>query len=164
MGKYQTEIPEKMTKIIENCAKGLGGAGVIGGLIGPGADLVAIVPTWVIMTIALAGEAGHTMSNQTAKKLIMAVLTGVGSIMAGTKAASTGIAWLCAPFTFGISLLISAAANAALNASFTYVYGRAVARFFLKTTEITNVEVMVQVVIGIIGVDLGIPTPYNHLA
>ena len=165
MGRFSSshEIPENMKDTINACAVGLGFVGIPGGILGPGADLVVIAPTWVGMTVALADQAGHAMSKQTAKKIALAVAAGGGAFAGGTKIASTAIGWLAAPFTLGASLAISAAANAGLNASFTYAYGRAAARYFLQTREIDNIEVMVGVLIALIGADLGFNTEYDHL-
>lgn len=148
-------IPEKMKSIIKTCANGLGGVGIFGGLAGPGADLAIIIPTWVGMTMALADEANHTMSTQTAKRIALAVTTGLGAFMGGTKLASTGIAWLTAPFTGGASLAIAAAANAALNLTITRAYGRAVARYFIQVDEIDAIDVIITILISFVKSDLG---------
>ena len=163
MGKYNTDIPDNMLSVINNCTTGLGIAGIGGGLIGAGTDLIVIAPVWVGMTVNLAEKAGHHMTEQTAKKIALAVCTGAGTFIAGTKIASSVLGWIGAAFTFGASLALSAAANAALNASFTKAYGKAAARFFLKTTQISNIEVMVSVIIALMGADLGFSTPYDYL-
>jgi uncharacterized protein (DUF697 family) len=163
MSKYNAAIPEDMSRIINNCTAALGGVGLIGGLIGPGADLVVIGPVWIGMTVKLADKAGQSMSEQTAKKLALAVCTGAGAFIGGAKIASTALAWLSAPFTFGASLAINAAANAGLNAAFTRSYGRACARFFLQTNRISDTDVAVKVLIALVGIDYGFSTPYDHL-
>jgi hypothetical protein len=157
MKKYNFDIPEKMQSIIESYTVGLGATGVIGGLIGPGADLIIIGPSWIKMTIELAEEADEELSEQSIKKIVLAVLTGAGAFMAGTKAASTGLAWITAIFTGGVSLFISAAANASLNALFTASYGRAVSQYFLLKRKIGIVDLAVPSIIALIGLDLGLP-------
>jgi uncharacterized protein (DUF697 family) len=163
MGKYNVEIPEDMLSVIQGCTASLGAVGIAGGLIGPGADLVVIGPVWIGMTVKLAEQAGQNMSEQTAKKIALAVCTGAGSFVGGAKVAATLIGWLTAPLTFGASLAVSAGTNAALNASFTYAYGKAIARFFLTTTEISNTDVVVKILIALVCTDLGFNTPYDNL-
>lgn len=153
-------IPQNMLDTIENCTVGLGGVGIIGGALGPGADLVIIAPTWAGMTIVLADQAGHSMSKQTAKKIAIAVATGVGSFAAGAKIAATVGGWLLALPTAGISLVLSCAGNAALNAKFTDAFGKAVASFFLQTDEIPTTDVVVQVLIALISVQFGLPSSH----
>lgn len=96
-------IPENMQNTIDACTAGLGAVGVVGGAIGPGADLVAIAPTWIGMAISLASQAGASMDEHTAKKLAMAVATGVGSFAVGTKIAATVAGWLLALPTAGLA-------------------------------------------------------------
>lgn len=157
MKKHNLEVPEEMKSIIDSYTVGLGATGIVGGLIGPGADLIVIAPAWIKMTVDLAKEADEEMSKQTIKKTVLAVITGASAFMAGTKAASTGFAWLTAAFTGGISLAINAAANASLNALFTASYGRAVSKYFLLKREIGIVDLAVPSIIALIGLDLGIP-------
>ena len=157
MKKYNFDIPKEMQTIVNSYTKGLGATGIVGGLIGPGADLIVIAPAWIKMTIELAKEADEELSEQTIKKIVLAVMTGAGAFMAGTKAASTGLAWVTAIFTGGISLAISAAANAGLNAAFTASYGRAVSRYFLLKRKIGIADLAVPTIIALIGLDLGIP-------
>lgn len=163
MTKFNAKIPDDMNRIIDNCTATLGGVGIIGGLIGPGADLIVIGPVWIGMTIKLAEKAGNALSEQKAEKIALAVCTGAGTFIGGAKIASTALAWLSAPFTFGASLAVNAAANAALNAAFTRSYGRACARFFLQTDEIGSVDVAVRVLIALVGLDYGFSTPYDYL-
>lgn len=149
-------IPDRMKNIINISSKGLGGVGVLGGLAGPGADVPLIAGVWIAMTAELADEAGLSMSSNDIKKVVLAVSSGIGAMLAGTKIASTAIAWLTAPFTLGASLAISAGANATLNYAITKAYGRAVARYFLQTKEISNTKVIAKVLISMIVVDLGL--------
>lgn len=149
-------IPENMEEIINSHTVGLGIIGIPGGLLGPGADLPAIAASWVMMTIALAEEAGHRMEQQTAKKICLAVATGAGSFLAGSKIAATAAGWITAFFTAGVSLVVAAAGNAALNATFTRAYGRSCARLFLQTGSIESSEVIVRALITLIGVEMGI--------
>lgn len=163
MSKFNAEIPDDMSRIIDNCTAALGGVGLVGGLIGPGADLAVIAPVWVGMTVKLANKAGQSLSDQTAKKIAMAVCTGAGTFIGGAKVASTVLAWLTAPLTLGASLAVNAGANAALNAAFTRSYGRACARFFLANERISNTDVAVRILIALVGMDYGFSTPYDHL-
>jgi hypothetical protein len=157
--KYQQDIPENMMKVIMSRANSLTIVGGFAGLIGPGIDIPVIFPVWVEMTATLAGMAGHAMSNQTIKKVAMAVLTGSGAFLAGSKVATIALGWIGALFTGGLSLVLSAGANATLNRTITISYGKAVARFFLTTAEITDSEMMSKAVLGMVGVDFGISTP-----
>lgn len=165
MANYKSNqtIPSEMRDLINISTGALGLTGVWGGIAGPGADLPVIIPAWIGMTVGLAGQAELDIDKQTAKKVAMAVCTGAGALMGGTKLAATGIAWLTAPLTLGWSLVASAAANATLNATFTRAYGRAVAKFFLQTEKIDNIDVMVRVLIALIGFDLGFSTPHDDL-
>jgi uncharacterized protein (DUF697 family) len=163
MSKYNVTIPENMTSVINNCTASLAGVGAISGLIGPGSDLVVIGPVWVGMTISLADKAGSNLSEQTLKKIALAVLTGAGAFIAGAKIASVGLGWVAAFFTGGLSLAASAAVNAALNAAFTRSYGRAAARFFLATERISSTDVAVKLLIALVGADYGFSTPYDDL-
>lgn len=163
MSKYNVSIPDDMMSVINGCTASLAGVGAIGGLIGPGADLVVIGPVWVGMTISLADKSGANLSEQTAKKIAMAVLAGAGAFLTGTKIASVGLGWLAAAFTLGTSLIASAAANAALNAAFTRSYGRAAAKFFLTTERISSVDVAINILIALVGNEYGFSTPYDDL-
>jgi uncharacterized protein (DUF697 family) len=156
-------IPENMLNTINGCTAGLGAAGIVGGVVGPGADTIVIIPVWVGMVIALVGQAGASMDNQTAKKLCMAVLTGVGTFALGTKAASTFAAWLFALPTAGLSLVANAGVNGALNATLTRAFGRAVSRYFLQTHEIENWEVAALIIAALIGTEFGIPTSRSDI-
>ncbi len=149
-------IPKDMQNIITTHTASLGVVGVGGGLLGPGADLPVIASSWVGMTVQLADEAGHHMKKDTVKKICLAVATGAGSFLAGSKIASTVFGWVTAAFTAGASLVVSAAGNAALNASFTRAYGRACAKYFLQVEEFDNFEVMVQVLVALLGNEMGI--------
>jgi len=152
-------IPENMRTTINACTAGLGAAGVIGGLIGPGTDLVPIALTWVGMVVTLADQAGTGMDRQTAKKVCVATAMGVGTFALGTKLASTVGAWLLAPFTGGLSLAANVAANVTLNAALTRYFGCAVARYFLQTEKIEDLDVMVKILIALVGLDFGIASP-----
>ena len=148
------KIPKEMEDTIKLCAGSMGGVGIWGGLVGAGADLPAIGITWVGMTVKLADQAGHTMNRQVAKKIALAVATGIGSFIGGTKAATAILGWATAALTGGLSLFVSVSANVALNTALTYAYGRAVARYFLRTEHIENVEVMVAAILTLMGDDL----------
>ncbi len=151
-------IPQEMLDTINVCTGGLGAVGIVGGAIGPGADLVIIAPVWAGMVVKLADQAGTRMDNQTAKKLCVAVATGVGSFMAGTKMASTAAAWLLALPTAGLSLLASMGVNAGLNATLTRAFGRAVALYFLQTDKIESADVIAGLIIALVASQLGVPT------
>jgi len=155
-------VPSNITEIINGCTAGLGAVGVIGGAIGPGADLAVIGPVWIGMTLAIADAADITMDQNMAKKIVYATATGVGSFAGGAKIASTVAAWLLAIPSAGASLLISMAGNAALNAKLTHAYGMAVARYFLQTDDFDNGDVVVQVLLALIALQfgLGIDNPY----
>lgn len=148
-------IPARTEQIIEKYALGLGAVGIPGGLIGPGADLAVIVPAWINMTVELAEDASHTFEKQALKKIVSAAATGIGLLGAGTKIAASVIGWLTAPLTGGLSLLVSAGANASLNTLFTYAYGRACARYFLQTDELNNADVFVRFLICAVGSEMG---------
>jgi uncharacterized protein (DUF697 family) len=148
-------VPQGMIDIIENCTAGLGAVGVVGGLVGPGTDLVIIAPTWIGMTIALADQAGAAMDEATAKKLVLATATGVGSFAAGAKIAATVAGWLLAIPSAGLSLGLSMAGNAALNAKFTHAYGMAIARYFLQTDGVEDGDLIVKVLIALVSVHFG---------
>lgn len=151
-------IPENMKDTINNCTGGLGAVGVVGGAFGPGADLIVIAPTWAGMVVSLAAQAGSSMDAHTAKKLAIAVATGVGSFALGTKVAATAAGWLLAIPSGGLSLVLSMAGNAALNAKFTHAFGTATALYFLQTDDIDSVEVITQVLIALVGLQFGIST------
>lgn len=149
-------IPPNMESIITGHTLGLGGVGILGGLAGPGADLPVIAGSWVSMTLQLADEAGHHMERDLVKKICLAVATGAGAFLAGTKVAATAAGWITAAFTLGASLLVSAGGNAALNAAFTRAYGRSCARYFLQSDKIDGFDVVVAVLIALIGAEMGI--------
>jgi uncharacterized protein (DUF697 family) len=151
-------IPQHMLDTIGTCTAGLGGVGILGGAIGPGADLVVIAPVWAGMVVRLANQAGRNMDQQTAKKLCMTVATGVGTFVAGTKIASTVAGWLLALPTAGLSVVANMTANAALNAALTRAFGRAVALYFLQTGEIERLDVAARILVTLVGVQLGVPT------
>jgi hypothetical protein len=98
------------------------------------------------------------MDEQTAKKLAIAVATGAGSFIVGTKAAATLGAWLLALPTAGASLVANMAVNATLNWKFTQAFGRAVALYFLQTGEIETSDVVVKILIALVGLQFGIPS------
>jgi hypothetical protein len=149
-------IPQNMQDTINGCSAGLGAVGVLGGLIGPGTDLVPIALTWVGMVVTLAEQAGTNMDRQTAKKVCVATAMGIGTFVLGTKVASTIGGWLLAPFTGGLSLFANVTANVALNASLTRYFGRAVARYFLQTEKIEDLDLMVKILVALIGIDFGV--------
>ncbi len=151
-------IPEDMLETINSCTLGLGAVGIVGGALGPGSDLIIIAPVWAGMVAALAGQAGTSMDEQTAKKLCVAVATGVGTFVAGTKIASTAAAWLLALPTAGASLVANMAANAGLNAILTRKFGRAVALYFLQASKIESIEVIAGILIALVGLEFGVPT------
>lgn len=144
-----------MIDTIQACTLGTGGAGIFGGLAGPGADLPVIAATWIGMTVALADQAGHRLSRQTAKKITLAVAAGIGSFVTGTKIATAAVGWLTAAFTGGLSLFLTVGANVSLNSALTYAYGRAASRYFLETDDIDDVEVMVAALVALMCNDLG---------
>ena len=127
-------IPSEVQDVINAHTFGLGVVGIRGGIGGPGTDLPVIAGSWVEMTIDLAAKAGHKMDEQTAKKICLAVATGAGAFLAGTKLSSAAGGWIGAAFTAGLSLLISAVGNA-LNAAFTQSYGKSCARYFSSRTR-----------------------------
>jgi len=153
---FNQNIPEEMNETIELCVAGLGGLGTLTGIIGAGTDLPIIAGTWVGMTVKLAAQAGHRLDFQTAKKITLAVSAGVGTMIVGAKAATTVLGWVAAAFTGGLSLLLAAGANATLNATLTYAYGRAAARYFLTTEELSNTEVMISVILNFMAENLGL--------
>lgn len=157
------QIPSNMRDTINNCVAGLGLAGIAGGAIGPGADLVVIAPTWAAMTVTLAAQAGSAMNEATAKKLALAVATGAGGFTAGTKIAASIGGWLLALPTGGISLVACMAGNAALNAKFTQAYGRACARFFLQGQGITDIETIARIMMALMAVEFGIAHHSSHI-
>ena len=156
-------VPPNMESIINGHTVGLGGVGILGGLAGPGADLPAIAASWVTMTLHLAEEAGHHLERDAVKKICLAVATGAGAFLAGTKLAATVGGWIAATFTFGTSLLVSAGGNAALNAAFTRAYGRSCARYFLQSEKIDGFDVVVAVLIALIGAEMGIKMGNSEL-
>lgn len=163
MGKYNIDVPKKMEAIIAKHMVLLGGVGGIAGLFGPGTDLPFIAGSWIQMTIELAKEAGHEMSKQKVEKITMAVATGLGFFIGGSKVAIVVTTWLTALITGGLSLFVGAAANVTLNTTVTRAYGRAAARFFIQTSKVDNTEMIVKVIIALIGVDLGFTTPDSNL-
>jgi uncharacterized protein (DUF697 family) len=148
-------VPQHMIDTIENCTAGLGVVGLAGGLMGPGADLVVIAPTWIGMTIALADQAGAAMDKETAKKLVFATATGIGSFAAGTKIAATVAGWLLAIPSAGLSLALCMGGNAALNAKCTHAYGMAVARYFLQTNGLESEDLTIRVLVALVAVQFG---------
>ena len=159
-----TMITDEMEKIVNYHTAGLGGVGALAGPFGPGTDLPIIGASWVTMTMQLAEEAGHDLDRQTVKKICIAVATGAGSFIAGSKIATTAAGWIAALFTGGASLLVSAAGNAALNAAFTRAYGRACAKYFLQTDEIPASQVAVAALIAMVGAELGKDFGKNNFA
>jgi uncharacterized protein (DUF697 family) len=156
-------IPENMLDTITKCTTGLGAVGIVGGAIGPGADLIVIAPVWAGMVVTLANQAGASMDNQTAKKLCVAVATGVGTFVGGAKVASTVASWLFALPTAGLSIAANIAANAALNAALTRAFGRAVALYFLQTHEIESVDVVARILIALVGLEFGVSTSRSDI-
>lgn len=140
---------------INTCAVSLGGIGLGVGHLGAGVDIGAIATAWTALMTTLAIQAGHSLDNDTIKKLALAVATGVAMFMGGMKAATTIIGWVGAVFTGGASLVISALVNGTLNSTITYSFGRAVARYFLETDKIDDIEVASSIILGAMGEDLG---------
>jgi uncharacterized protein (DUF697 family) len=147
-----------MMDTIEGCTAGLGAVGLVGGAIGPGADLPIIAPVWIGMTIALADQAGSAMDKETAKKIVYATATGVGSFVAGSKIAATVAGWLFAIPSGGLSLGLCMAGNAFLNGKLTHAYGKAVALYFLQTEGLDDGDLTVQVLIALVAVQMGLPS------
>lgn len=156
-------IPSNMTATIEHCTLGLGAVGIVGGAIGPHADVGIIAPVWIGMAAALADQAGVAMNEGTLRKLVYATATGVVGFGVGTKIVSTVAGWLLAIPSGGLSLAIGMAGNAALNAKLTHSFGRAIARYFLQADEIDNGELAVAVLTALIGRDFGISIHCDHV-
>jgi uncharacterized protein (DUF697 family) len=129
-------IPSDMKETIENCTVGLGAVGIIGGAIGPHADVAVIAPVWIGMAGALAEQAGSAMDEATLRNLVYATAAGAVGFGVGTKIASTVAGWLLAIPSGGLSLAIGMAGNAALNAKLSHSFGSAVARHFLQTNRV----------------------------
>jgi hypothetical protein len=149
-------IPSNMAETIENSTLGLAGVGIVGGAIGPHADVAIIAPVWIAMAVKLASQAGSAMDKATISKLIYATATGVAGFAAGTKIVSTVAGWLLAIPSGGLSLAIGMVGNAALNAKLTKSFGEALARFFLQTHDVDHGETAVAVLTALIGRDFGI--------
>jgi uncharacterized protein (DUF697 family) len=155
-------VPVNIREIINTCTAGLGAVGVVGGAIGPGADLLVIGPVWVGMTVAIADAAGITLGESNAKKIAYAAATGVGSFAGGAKIASTVAGWILALPTAGASLLLCIAGNAALNAKLTHAYGTSVAQYFLQTHDIDDSDLVIQILLALIAIQIGMDlnSPY----
>ncbi len=151
-------IPQNMQDTIDNCTVGLGAVGIVGGIIGPGADLIVIAPTWVGMVVALAEQAGEAMDEATAQKICLAAATGGAAFLAGAKIAATIGAWILAIPSGGASVAVWAVGNAALNAKFTDAFGKATARYFLQTESVEASDIVVQILLALVGLQFGIPT------
>lgn len=74
----------------------------------------------------------------------------------GSKVAAFAAGWIGALFTGGLSLVIAAGGNAALNAAFTRAFGKACAKYFLQSHRIDDSDVIVKVLIALVGIELGI--------
>lgn len=156
------QIPQSMQSIIQFHTNAMTWVGGVGGLAGAGADIPLLAASWVAMTIDLAAEAGHTLDNQTAKKLTMAVATGIGAFAFGMKAASMALGWIGALFTGGGSLAASIAANVALNRTLTRRYGQAASIYFLETEKISDVNAMAKVIYQIFRAKSGFTYVADH--
>jgi hypothetical protein len=98
------------------------------------------------------------LDEQTAKKIALAVATSVGSFVAGTKIAAWAFGWILAIPSAGVSLVAGMAGNAALNAKVTNAVGKAVALYFLQTTEIESSDVIIAILVALVGTQFGIPS------
>ena len=155
-------IPQSMQSIIKFHTNAMTAVGVPGGLVGAGADVPVIAASWTNMTINLAAEAGHHLDSQTAKKLAMALATGIGTFAVGMKGASMVLGWLGAVVTGGTSLALSVAANVALNRMLTRQYGQAVAIYFLETEKISNADAMAKIIYQIYRAKTGFTYVFDH--
>lgn len=156
-------IPDNMLSTIRACTAGLGAVGIGGGLLGPGADLPVIAPTWIGMVATLAAQADLRLEDGAVSRLVMACASGCATFVAGTKTASTVAAWLFSPLTGGSSLALNCAANAALNAKLTHAFGSATARYFLQAEQIAKTDIAVGIIIALVGLEFGIPTPRDDI-
>jgi len=141
------QIPEKMLSIINGHTTAMTWVGGVGGIAGAGAD---------------ADKAGHHLDSQTAKKVTMAVATGIGTFAVGMKGASMALGWLGAVFTGGLTLVASVAANVALNRTLTNQYGQAAAIYFLETKEISSAKAAAKVIYQIFRAKSGFTYAFNH--
>lgn len=148
-------IPQSMQDIIDGCTAGLGLVGIVGGAIGPGADLIVIAPTWVGMIVALADRAGSAMDEHTAMKIAKASAVGIGAFVGGAKIAATVGGWLLAIPSFGLSLGLSMAGNAALNAKVTNAFGKSVARYFLQTEGFESTDLIIEILTAMVSTQFG---------
>jgi uncharacterized protein (DUF697 family) len=127
-------------------------AGVGGAFLGPHADVPAIIAAWIAMVVALADDAGATMSKDTALKIVTTVAAGVGLAMAGVKAGTTAFAWT------GIGTVPAVVTNCGLNAVVTYVFGRAVAITLRSGNRTQSVEIFAKHVLFLVLCAFGLPT------
>jgi len=132
-------------------------------MVGAGVDTGIILLAWGGLTVQLAKMAGHHLSEQTARKIVLTIASGAGMFLAGTKLAQTTLDGAAAIFTTGASLPVSGGINAGLNMVLTHAYGCSAARVFMQTTEISDVDVLVRSVMAIMAADFGLGDHTNNL-
>jgi len=155
-------VPEEMQFSINTCSASLGVVGLTAALV-PHLDLAIIAPVWLGLTIDLGEKAGVHLEHQMAKKICMAVATGVISYVGGAKLATAIFGWLALIPSAGASLALTTAANVALNAKLTHAYGNAVARYFLQVEDLNDVDLAIAVLTALVAVQFGVPSPSEHV-
>ncbi|WP_228126826.1 hypothetical protein [Candidatus Viadribacter manganicus] len=130
-----TSIPPEMLRVIEGYTHALGAVGIVGGVIGPGADLVVTAPTMTNMFKDLAQRAQRTLSDDDARKIALSVLTA-------SSGASVAAGWLLALPVGG--MILGAAMNASLSTALMNHAGRSFALYLLNSTGEIDVRAVIE--------------------
>ena len=84
----------------------------------PATDTIAVAGIWTTMMIAIARRTGHSLDVETAKKVVLAVITQAGAYWTGSKA----LTWIVAKIP-GPGMVTGSGANSVLNGAFTVWLG-----------------------------------------
>ena len=129
------------------------------------------IVSWALrtMTVNLANEAGHTISEYTSRKLYHAVTSEVIDKSIGVfKIKSPYFIWLLRQLCDRFPSFTSILYRDSFVEDYTWAYGRAFSRYFLQTDKFEgidddDIEGIVAVLIALIGAELGSATEYDHL-
>jgi uncharacterized protein (DUF697 family) len=127
------KTPEETIRAACWAAAGLG----VPGVLNPGLDEAGIAAIWSTMVLTIAKQSGASVSPATAAKLATSAVSSVAAYTLGSKILS----WMVIFAIPGGGIPAAMAANAGLNALFTFRLGRESMRRF-SNPQFTSVDVM----------------------
>lgn len=146
------DVLPSMKDIVERYSMNMAGAGIIPV---PGIDISLITPVGVSMTIALAKQARHSIPTDIAKKIFTNVTLSENLVKKYTLA-------YILRFIPGIGRTVTTN-DAAYKKILIETYGKALSKFFLQVEEIHKVGITVDIIIELMGTEMGFKTSTEYV-